>query len=117
MTLDELKKIVFKFRDERKWKNFHNPKDLAVGLTVEAGEVLEHFQWKNGRDLENYLKKNKEAVGEEIADVLHYIILLADRLNIDLESAFIDKVKKNEKKYPVKKVKGKNKKYTEYQNF
>ena len=113
MIIKELQKQVIKFRDARDWKQFHNPKDLAVGLAAEIGEVLEHFQWKNGRELDNYLKKNKKAISEELADVMHYVLLLADHLKIDIEKAFLRKVKINEKRYPIRKSRGSSKKYTE----
>lgn len=113
MDIKELQKKVIKFRDKRDWEQFHNPKDLAVGLAAEIGEVLEHFQWKNGRELNNYLKKNKKAISEELADVMHYVLLLADHLSIDIEKAFLRKVKINEKRYPIRKSRGSSKKYTE----
>ena len=113
MELKDLTKKVIKFRDKRDWEQFHNPKDLAVGLAVEIGELLEHFQWKNGGELDNYLKKNKKAISEELADVMHYVLLLADHLKIDIEKTFLRKVKINEKRYPIRKSRGSSKKYTE----
>lgn len=114
LTLEELQKIIIDFRDKRNWKQFHNPKDLALSLNLEAAEVLEHFQWRNGVELEDYLKKNKKEVGDEISDVFAYCLLLAKELHIDLEKAFFKKMKLNGKKYPIRIVKGKHKKYTEY---
>ncbi len=113
LSLEDLQKIIVEFRDKRNWKQFHNPKDLALSLNLEATEVLEHFQWKNNEELDEYLKKNKEALGDEIIDVIYYCLLLAYELNIDSEKAFLKKMKINDKKYPVKKAKGKHTKYTE----
>jgi NTP pyrophosphatase (non-canonical NTP hydrolase) len=113
MTIEELQKKMVAFRDKRDWKQFHNPKDLALSLNLEAAEVLEHFQWKNNEELERYLKKNKEALGHEIADVLGYLLLLSNELDLDIEKSFLQKLKINDKKYPVKKAKGKHTKYTE----
>lgn len=113
LSLEDLQKIIIEFRDKRNWKKFHNPKDLALSLNLEAAEVLEHFQWKNNEELDEYLKKNKEALGQEIIDVIYYCLLLAYETNVDLEQIFSKKMKINNKKYPVKKAKGKHTKYTE----
>ena len=83
---------ILKFRDDREWKQFHNPKDLAISLLLEASELLECFQW-SGADTEVLKKRN--AMKEELSDVLIYAILLADRLNIDIESAIEEKIEKN----------------------
>ena len=112
-NLDESIKRILKFRDDRDWKQFHNAKDMALSLSLEAGEVLEHFQWKNGVELDEYIKKNKEEIGEELADVLHWILLMSNDLGIDIVSALSKKIEKNEQKYPIEKSKGKHTKYTE----
>lgn len=109
--ITELTEKIKKFRDERNWKQFHNPKDIALSLVLEASEVLEHFQWKNEKEIEKYVRKGKESIGEELADVLYWVLLLAHDLKIDLKKALIEKLKKNEEKYPVKKAKGKYLKY------
>lgn len=101
---------VLKFRDDRSWKQFHNPKDLALSLCLEAAELLEVYQW-SGTDLECRDKIDK--VKEELADVLTYSILLADRYNLDLDEIVQAKVEKNEQKYPVEKAYGSSKKYNE----
>lgn len=106
-------KKILEFRDARDWKQFHNPKDLAISLSLEASEVLEHFQWKSKEEIEKYIKTNKNEIGEELADVFYWVLLLANDLNIDIEKAFELKMKKNAKKYPIKKAKGKHNKYTE----
>jgi dCTP diphosphatase len=102
---------ALKFRDEREWKQFHNFKDLAVTLALEAAEVLEHAQWKNAKELEQHLRQNKEHIADELADVLHVLLLLAEHAKVDLAEAFRHKLKKTAKKYPVEKAKGSEKKY------
>lgn len=115
MGIKDLQKKIVAFRDRRDWKQFHNPKDLALSLTLEAAEVLEHFQWKSEGEISSYLKKakNRKALGEELSDVLYWVLTLSDRVEIDLDKAFLRKMRKNEKKYPVRKAKGSSKKYTE----
>jgi len=112
-TLNDLTTAALKFRDEREWKQFHNFKDLAVTLSLEAAEVLEHCQWKNGRELEQHLKDQREHVSDELADVLHVLLLLAEHLDLDLADAFDKKLHKTAKKYPVHKARGTSKKYTD----
>lgn len=111
--IKNLTKGIITFRDARNWKQFHNPKDLAISLLLEASEVLEHFQWKNTEEMEAYIKKNKKEIAKELADVFYWVLLMSNDLNIDLEKAFLLKMKENNKKYPVKKAKGKHSKYTE----
>ncbi len=111
--MKKLTEQVVKFRDARNWKQFHNPKDSAISLCLEASEVLEHFQWKNAEEMEAHIKKNKKEISNELADVLYWILLMSNDLNIDIEKAFALKMKENNKKYPVKKSKGKYTKYTE----
>jgi dCTP diphosphatase len=112
-TIEELTRIALRFRDARHWKQFHNPKDLALTLALEAAEVLEHVQWRNAKELEAHLRAHKTEVADELADVLHVVLLLAEHLGIDLGEAFVKKMAKNAKKYPVHKAKGSAKKYTE----
>jgi len=109
--IKKLQKKVINFRNERDWKKFHNPKDVALSLLLEASEVLEHFQWKDQEEIKNYLKTNKKGVGEELADVLYWVLLISHDLEIDIKKALKEKLKKNEKKYPVKKAKGRHTKY------
>ncbi len=101
-----IKKIV-KFRDERDWEQFHNSKDLALALSIESSELLELFLWKNNEDFK--LDKLKE----ELADVLMYAFLLADKHDLNIHDIILDKIKKNEEKYPVDKSKGNSTKYNE----
>jgi NTP pyrophosphatase (non-canonical NTP hydrolase) len=116
MTDDSLKKLlaeVLKFRDARDWKQFHTFKDLALTLSLEAGEVLEHAQWKSEAELVSYLKTHRDHVGDELADVLHVTLLLAEHCDIDLGKAFARKMRENRRKYPVNKARGSAKKYHE----
>ncbi len=110
-SIEEFQKRVAAFRDARDWKQFHNPKDMALSLVLEAAEVMEHFQWKSPEEMRDYLKTHKGEVAEELADVLYWVVLMSKDLNIDLGEVFEAKMKKNEKKYPVKKSKGKHTKY------
>jgi NTP pyrophosphatase (non-canonical NTP hydrolase) len=109
--LNDLTKLILEFRNARDWKQFHNPKDLALSLVLEAAEVLEHFQWKNLEEIEKYVKTNKEEISEELADVLYWILLMSFDLEIDILDALEKKMEKNHKKYPVEKAKGKHTKY------
>ncbi len=95
------------FRDDRDWKQFHNPKDLSLALSIEASELLEVFLWKSPE------QANVDRVKEELADVVAYALLLADSYGLDIEQIVLDKIAQNEKKYPVSKAKGTAKKYTE----
>ncbi len=109
--INELVKRIIAFRDARDWKQFHNPKDVALSLVLEAGEVMEHFQWKNKEEIEAYVVEAKEEIGEELADVLYWILLMSNDLDIDVLDALERKIKKNEDRYPIEKSKGKHTKY------
>ena len=104
---------IRKFRDDRDWKQFHDPKNLAVSISIEAAELLELFQWKTGDEASRFAVENKERVSEEIADVAIYLIELADITGIDLAKAIEAKLEKNAKKYPVDKARGVSTKYTD----
>ena len=108
--MNQLIQKVVKFRDSRNWKQFHNPKDLAISLSIEASELLENFQWKTS---DESVTVNFQEIQDELADVLIYALLLSNELNINLEQAVIDKMKKNGEKYPIEKAYGSNKKYNE----
>jgi NTP pyrophosphatase (non-canonical NTP hydrolase) len=112
-TLQELTQLVLKFRDERHWAQFHNPKDVALSLTLEAAELLELTQWKSGEELKAHLAANREALGDELSDILGWVLVMASDQGIDLEDAFRRKLLKNAEKYPVEKARGQAKKYTE----
>ena len=101
--MQELQKKIRKFNEERDWDQFHSPENLAKSISIEAGELLECFQWNNEYDLDE--------VKEELADVINYCLLLADKLEVDPKQIVLDKMKKNAKKYPVEKSKGKSTKY------
>ncbi len=109
--IDEITKRIVAFRNARDWKQFHNPKDLSLSLVLEATEVMEHFQWKSKEEIEKYVVEAKEEIGEELADVLYWVLLMSHDLKIDVLVALDKKMKINEKKYPVKKAKGKHTKY------
>jgi len=111
--LEKLLQELIKFREERDWGRFHSPKNLAMALMVEAGELTEHFQWLTQEQSRDLSDEKKALVKDEIGDVLIYLLNLADRLGIDPLQAARDKLKKNRKKYPVLKVKGKALKYDE----
>ncbi len=113
--IKKLTKAVVAFRDARDWKQFHNPKDMAISLSLEASEVLEHFQWKSSGEIDAYIKSNRNDIGDELADVLYWVLLLAHDAGIDVVSASRRKMKDNEKKYPVAKAKGRHDKYTKLQ--
>lgn len=101
---------ILKFRDERNWEQFHNPKDLAISISLEAAELLETFQW-SGTDLER--KDKTDDMKDELADVLIYSILLAEKLGLDITSIIEEKLQKNGEKYEKEKAYGNSKKYTE----
>ncbi len=109
--IQSLTKEIIAFRNRRKWKQFHNPKDVAISLSLEASELLEHFQWRNQDEIKQYIKKSKEEIGDELADVLYWVLLLSYDLNIDPLKALEKKLIKNNEKYPVAKSKGKHTKY------
>lgn len=111
--MKSLTKHILAFRDERDWKQFHNPKDLALSLSLEAAEVLEVFQWKSGADVDAVCRDRKTDLSDELADVFYYTLLMAHDLGIDLEAALFQKIAKNAEKYPVEKARGSSKKYTD----
>jgi len=115
-TIQLLTKKLVNFRNKRDWKKYHSPLNLAVSLQLEAAEVLELFQWKTNQEFIEWLKKDNhlEMIADELADVFAYLLLLAQSLNINLESALKNKIKKNNQKYPIEKAKGNAKKYTEF---
>jgi NTP pyrophosphatase (non-canonical NTP hydrolase) len=112
-TIAQLTDLVLKFREERDWKQFHNPKDQALSLCLEAAELLELMQWRNGPELDEHLTKNRERLGEELADVLGWVLLLAHDQDIDLSAAFARKIQLNREKYPIEKARGVATKYTD----
>jgi NTP pyrophosphatase (non-canonical NTP hydrolase) len=105
--LEELRKAIVEFTQERDWDQFHNGKDLALALSIEASELNEAFLWKDANDV------NVEKVKEELADIVNYAILIANRYNLDIKQIVLDKLKRNAEKYPVDKAYGSAKKYNE----
>lgn len=105
IRMNELINRILKFRDNRNWKQFHTPENLAKSISIEAAELLENFQWNN--------EMNLEAVTDELADVMNYCILMADAIGVDLIDAMNQKIDKNEQKYPIEKAKGVSTKYTD----
>ncbi len=109
--LGDIIERIKSFRDERDWMQFHNHKDMAISVVIEAAELLEHFQWQTKEEIEEHVKQNKQKIGEEIADIAIYLIELADNMGIDLVEAMHKKLDKNALKYPAEKAKGRHDKY------
>ncbi|PIY60081.1 nucleotide pyrophosphohydrolase [Candidatus Woesearchaeota archaeon CG_4_10_14_0_8_um_filter_47_5] len=116
-NIKELQKQVETFRDERDWKQFHSEKDLAIALSIEVGELMEHLRYKTKEQLDAYFAdpKNKQEFGYELADCLYHLLAFASVMGIELEAAFAEKMALLEKKYPAALAKGKNHKWTRYQ--
>ena len=112
---ESLQHYLRKFANDRDWQQFHSPKNLSMALMVEAGELLEHFQWLSEEQSQQLTCEQLSAVSDEVVDVLLYTLRLADVLNIPLEDALARKTKANEQKYPIEKVKGCSKKYNQYE--
>lgn len=115
ITVSLLKERHLQFVAERDWKQFHIPKNLSMALAVEAAELMEKFQWVDNAASWQVVEQDRPAIEQEVADVLCYVIAFANACNIDLSTAFEDKMRHNEAKYPVEKVKGRSDKYTAYQ--
>jgi NTP pyrophosphatase (non-canonical NTP hydrolase) len=116
-NIHELKEKVKKFCDERDWDQYHNAKELAIGIITEASELLEHFRFKSEKEMEEMFKNPEKrlSISEEMADVFYFMLRLAQRYDIDLATAFNKKMDKNALKYPIEKARGSNLKYTELQ--
>ena len=110
--MDHLTDKVNQFRDERDWRQFHNEKDLAISISLEASELLEIFQWQSSQEA---IDQNLTHIKEELADVLIYALMFADNLDLDIDEIISDKLAKNAQKYPSSKSKGNRKKYTEWE--
>jgi dCTP diphosphatase len=109
--LADLTKEVIDFREARNWSQFHNAKDVAISLSLEASELLELFQWKTDADLAEHLINAKQQIGEELSDILYWTLLLAHDLQIDLPTAFMEKLRSNALKYPIAKARDSSAKY------
>jgi len=105
--LEIITNALLEFRNQRDWEQFHNPKDLAIALNIEAGELLEQFLWKEAQEA------NQEKVKEELADIFAYSFLLADKYDFNVKEIVLEKIKRNGEKYPIEKAKGTAKKYNE----
>ncbi len=114
MDIDKLKLSLKQFAEERDWEQFHSPKNLSMALAGEAGELLEIFQWLSEDESKNLDLIKLKSVKEELADIQIYLIRLADKLAIDIEQSVLEKIEINKQKYPIDRVKGKSKKYTDY---
>lgn len=116
MDIEQIKQKLRDFAEAREWNQFHSPKNLASAVSVEAAELLEIFQWLTEEESKNLDEKNKEKVGQEIADVFLYLLRLSDKLNINLLQVAEQKIALNEQKYPVELSKGNSMKYTEFKD-
>jgi NTP pyrophosphatase (non-canonical NTP hydrolase) len=113
MNIKTIEQMIKKFSQDRDWEQFHTPKNLSMALSVEASELLEIFQWLTEDQSYNLNDSKKQHAKEEVADIAIYLLRICMKLDINLEEAIIEKMKKNEEKYPVEKAKGSAKKYTE----
>lgn len=116
MTMEEMQQVIKTFCDERDWEQYHTPKDLAIGISTEANELLELFRFKNEMQALDLLNHKSEQVAEELVDVLYFILRFAQLYQIDLTASFLQKMKQNAAKYPADKVRGRNQKYNEYEH-
>jgi len=114
-NISDLKMKIKKFCEDRDWDQFHNAKDLAIGISTEASELLDKFRFKTEKEIEEMFKSNikKQEISDEMADVLYFLLRMAQKYEIDISKELILKLEKNEKRYPLEKAKGSNKKYTE----
>jgi dCTP diphosphatase len=112
--LDSIKKTLAQFSKDRDWEQFHSPKNLAMALSVETAEIVEHFQWLSEEESNTLSIEKRHAIAEEIADAQMYLLLLAEKLDVDIIESVKHKITKNAEKYPIEKTKGSSKKYTEY---
>lgn len=115
-SVEELKELVKTFCEARDWDQFHDPKELAIGIVTESSELLDHFRFRSREQMESMLsdEKKRQEISEELADTLWFILRFSQMYNIDLSSELKKKMSKNDKKYPVDKVKGNNMKYHEF---
>ena len=112
-SLSDITRRINEFRDARDWKQFHNPKDMALSISIEAAELMEQFQWKNEAEYAGQIENNREAVADEMADVAICLFELTDLMKMDLGEEMLRKLEKNAAKYPAQKAKGSNRKYND----
>ena len=108
MNYDKIQNEIKTFVDERDWEQFHSPKNLSMALSVEASELVEIFQWQKQNEYKENEEKVVNAVKDEVADIFYYVVRMCQKMNINLENALLEKMKKNRQKYPANKVKGKS---------
>jgi len=108
MNYDKIQNEIKTFVDERDWEQFHSPKNLSMALSVEAAELVEIFQWQKQEEYKENEEKVVNAVKDEVADIFYYVVRMCQKMNINLEEAFSEKMKKNRQKHPVDRVKGKS---------
>jgi len=113
MNLKDVMKKILDFRDQRDWQQFHDPKNLAEAISIESAELQEVFLWSNVEESRKIASEKKKKISEELADIFIFSLLFAHETGIDIEKAMLDKIKLNDKKYPVEKAKGSSKKYQE----
>lgn len=116
-NIHELKENVKKFCEDRDWNQYHNAKELAIGMVTESSELLQHFRFKSEKEVDEMFESSekRKEISEELSDTLYFILRFAQKYNIDLTTELNKKMKKNGEKYPIEKSKGSNKKYTEYE--
>ena len=114
MDYQKLVEVIKRFNEERDWDQFHNIKDVASAINIEASELQELFLWKKNGELDILLESKRDAIESEVADIFAFLIIFCYKTNIDLEKVLLKKIEHNSSKYPVTKVKGSSKKYTEY---
>lgn len=107
-NLHQLIDQIIAFSKERDWEQFYTPKDMSLALVAEVGELIEHFKWHTGKETEDYLKKHKSEIADELSDVFFWILLMSHQFGVDIEKAFSKKMVKNANKYPIKLFKGKH---------
>jgi NTP pyrophosphatase (non-canonical NTP hydrolase) len=114
-NIQELKEKIKKFCDERDWDQFHNAKELAIAMNIEASELLEHFRWKKDKEVDEMFtdKEKRQKIEDEMADVFYFLLRMSDRYDVDLTKALETKMRENHEKYPIEKFKGSGKKYNE----
>ena len=113
MNLKEIMKRILNFREKRDWQQFHDPKNLAEAISIEAAELQEVFLWSDVKESRKIAAEKKQGISEELADIFIFSLLFAHETGIDMETAILEKIKLNDKKYPVEKSKGTSKKYKE----
>ena len=111
MDIQKIMKKILEFRDKRDWQQFHDPKNLAEAISIEAAELQELFLWSDVKQSRKIAAKKKKQIAEELADIFIFCLLFANETKIDLEKAILEKIKLNDQKYPVAKAKGTSKKY------